>query len=232
MILPLAHLFQSTPNIRQQLPLQVDSFVKLALLCRLLSRAKFGTLQPVDLDEAVEKHGEAFLRTYEGLCVALKFHNARKLARQLRRDKFLMDCFPCERKHSLLKEAAEPVKNTSTFERTVLARALNLHKASLKHDMFDHLVRPSQDTSLASDCGVHDLEVGLELRMDGTIFGQGDVVFDSDTVAMFIVAPCNIQESVSDDHVLSFLGYRLEFVETVIAPPAWVMVMITHKKKC
>ena len=81
---------------------------------------------------------------------------------------------------------------------------------------------PKQDTSLASECGVHDLEVGLELRMDGTIFGQGDVVFDSDTSALFIVVPCNVQESVGDDRVLSFLGYRLQFVETVIAPPAWV----------
>ena len=115
-----------------------------------------------------------------------------------------------------------PIKNTSQFERTVTARALNLHKATLQHDMRDHLVGPKQDTSLASECGVHDLEVGLELRMDGTIFGQGDVVFDSDTSALFIVVPCNVQESVGDDRVLSFLGYRLQFVETVIAPPAWV----------
>ena len=222
MILPLAHLFQSTANIRKRIPLHVDSFVKLATLCKCLNRAKFGLLQAADLDEAAEEHGVAVLRTYDGQGVALKFHNAKKLARQLRRDKFLMDCFPCERKHSLLKEAALPVKNTSQFERTVTARALNLHMATLQHDMRDYLVGPKQDTSLASECGVHDLEVGLELWMDGTIFGQGDVVFDSDTSALFIVVPCNVQESVGDDHVLSFLGYRLQFVETVIAPPAWV----------
>ena len=126
-ILPLAHLFQSTTSIRKRLPLHVDSFVKLGTVCRCLNRAKFGLLQAADLDEAVEEHGVAFLRTYDRQGVALKFHNAFKLARQLRRDKFLMDCFPCERKHSLLKEAALPVKNTSQFERTVTARALNLH---------------------------------------------------------------------------------------------------------
>ena len=215
-VAPLCHLFQSTLSIRQALPLEVDSFAKLALLCRCLNRGKFGLLRPDELEHAQYQHGEAYLRTYDGEGVSLKFHNEGKMGGQLRRDQFLMDTFPCERKHSLLKEAALPVKNTIQFERTVMARALNLHKASLAHSMHDELLQPSQGDTLAGELGLNDVVIGLDMRLDGTMYGQGDIIFDSDDAAILIRAPCKIQKAAGDAYCLAFFGYKLHAVTKVL----------------
>ena len=211
---PLAHFLQ-TSSVRTRLPLEVDSWVKLACFCQKLQDAKFGKLTETQLANAAFSHGEAFLRAYDGEGVKPKFLNARLLSLQLARDGFLFDTFPCERKHSLLKLAALPIKNTSNFERTVIARALNLHKASLEHEMADGLVTPQPDPEMAAELGVISFAMAADMRLDGTLYGQGDVVLTA-AGAMVIATPCSLQYDCDSQAISAWLVRDLVFVEQAL----------------
>ena len=115
----LAHLFQVRDSIRKAFPLEVDSFAKLGVVCRAMAMAKQGIDNADHLNTVTYEHGEAFIATYDRKGIKSKFHNLRKMARQLKRDGFLMDTFALERMHAMLKEAATPVRNTRDFEESV-----------------------------------------------------------------------------------------------------------------
>ena len=88
-----------------------------------------------ELDAAILRHDVAFEAAYGGAVdeYVPKFHFTKHIPEQLRLDGFLQDCFTTERKHSLVLQAAEPVRNTRSFERSVLSRALLMHLDDTKH---------------------------------------------------------------------------------------------------
>ena len=110
LIMPLCHLLELECAIA--LPLEVDSFKKLTAVVRIIGRAKLGHDVADDLQVAFRAHGEAHILAYDEDAVKPKFHFARLLSRQLRRDGVHLDTFTPERKHAHSKYAAEPIDNT------------------------------------------------------------------------------------------------------------------------
>ena len=118
-----------------------------------------------------------------------------------------MDTFALERMHALLKEAASPVRNTRDFEESVMCRAWNLCKARFDNYQDDQLVQPM-------DCA--DCAIAIEMRLGGTLFGKGDIVFSGSGDVFRIVA------AVQANAGFSFKCHLLQFVEKVCDFIIWI----------
>ena len=180
----LAHLLWVTQRIRAALPLVVDSFVKLAKLSRTVAKGKLagGHITADELAAALRSHGDAFKTAYEGEGVKPKFHWARKLVKQFIIDGYIQDCYCMERKHALSKAAAEATDNTGTYEKTIQSRALSLHAGQLKQfNFFDGLHQGDWSPETALLIGAETATISTQLRLDGTTYTKGDVVFIRDT---------------------------------------------------
>ena len=215
---PLAH-FLHMHAVRTKLPDEIASFMELAVLVRMLARAKMGKMNPDTLSQALARHGNAFKRAYQGDGIKAKFHYARELPYQLQRDGMLLDTFTCERKHSMMKTAAEPIVNTSRFERSCLSRALTLHLATLREGIADALVRPEGSPEIASLLGFASCSIAKDIRVDGTLMGVGDVLWIAGRTCVQIICPMSAkfeEDNAADPSRLGFLVEVLDFVEQVL----------------
>ena len=128
---------------------------------------------------------------------------------------FLLDTFTCERKHVLLEFAAEPIRNTSCFERTCLCRALTLHIASLCDGIHDGLINAEADATTASVLGLVACSMSKDIRVDGTLMNIGDILLINSTQAVELVVPISAQFGVGQPARLGFLVDPLHFVDEV-----------------
>ena len=142
-----------------------------------------------ELDVALREHGEAFFAAYGEDAAKPKFHFAMHITSQVLRDGMLLDTWACERKHSILKSAALHIDNTLRFERSVLARALNLHLEGLVSGCLrDWVPRAEPCPELATTIGARSCAVAREMRFMGLRWGQGDVFFLNDVVYELVCA--------------------------------------------
>ncbi len=90
----------------------------------------------------------------------------------------VLDCFVHERKHQMLKRTGTAVKNTVTFEASVLSRVVLQQARQLKSLLVeDGLVgRTSQSSKVAVAFGAPTATVGRSLSCNGLAVGVGDVV--------------------------------------------------------
>jgi hypothetical protein len=183
-VVPLICHFVERPAIHLAIVLEVESFKTLACVVRLVMHAKLGGVDPGTLALAIKAHGDAFKLAYNGHGIKPKFHYARKLPLQLARDGYLQDTFALERKHSMLKAAAEHTDNTRTFEKTILSRAIALHANQLKTaPLLDGLHNETLCPELAELLNVRQASVGQSLVFTGTRCGRGDLIFIGDRAA-------------------------------------------------
>jgi hypothetical protein len=85
--------------------------------------------------------------------------------------------------------------------------------------MEDGLVTPKPDRHMATELGVFSFHTSPDMRLDGTLYGQGDVVF-TPAGAMVIATPCSVQLNGYDSEVvLAFLVRDLVFVEQALGFP-------------
>ena len=87
------------------------------------------------LDTAILRHDLAFEAACGGAVdeYVPKFRFTTHIPEQLRSYGLLQYCFTTERKRSLVLQAAAPVRNTRSFERSVLSRALLMHLDDTNH---------------------------------------------------------------------------------------------------
>ena len=98
-----------------------------------------------------------------------KFHYSRHLPLQADEDDCNPDCFVGERGNSKMKQAADPVDNTSTYESTVLCRTL------LKHEQ---MVQDFHADGLLGKC--HEFPEGKlakHVTWRGNLFRCDDIIF-------------------------------------------------------
>ncbi len=128
-LVPVIRYFCWRHNLDRLLPHEVASWSALGDVVHLLNRAKTGAAVAPELRAALRVHADLFTAAYGDVQANFlpEFHYARHVPEQIEDLGFSIDCFVTERKHNLLKKAAEPFLNTQTFERSVLARALALH---------------------------------------------------------------------------------------------------------
>ena len=101
------------------------------------------------------------------------FHNCLQMLQQ----GSIIDCFVHERKHQVVKRAASAVKNTTSFENSVLGQVLLEQTRQLQADIGDGLIgKVEQQPSLAKAFNAQIASVSQKLRFRGVVFGIGDVV--------------------------------------------------------
>ena len=191
---------------------RLSRFALLQRLSRfaLLQRLVHGIIQDVaELEVALREHGEAFITAYGEDACKPKFHYARHMVGQARRDGMLLDTWTCERKHSMLKAAALHIDNTRVFERSVIARALALHAASLRSGCLrDGLPRAVPCPELATAAGAHGCAIDKEMRWMGTRWGKGDMFFMNGN--LFEIVCCALVEM--DRPHLALAAFPFAFV--------------------
>ena len=112
-----------------------------------------------------------------------------------------LDTFATERKQSCLKTASEFIENASpnsmVFERSVLARFLQLHKELLNRAGFlDGLIEGSPCPELAERADVAHAWMSKRIRWQGCTVSAKDVAFVHDR-AYVVLGGCKLEDEFS-----------------------------------
>lgn len=125
-----------------------------------------------ELERALATFFLAHEAAYGHTHVRPKHHWLADIPAQFRRDDAVLDAFVIERQHLAIKVVAEPVRNTSHFEESVLASFLTVHIRDVRDfRMGDSLVGRTAPLAEVPGAVVAD-----KLKVYGTIFGVGEVV--------------------------------------------------------
>lgn len=164
---------------------EIDCLRAMCQVVGAMKRAKVGDLGAAASADALRvamgRHAEAYKASYAGEPTAYlpKWHVQWHLIGQILRDSMLLDTMPAERKHSVIRTVAAQVQHTSTFERSVVARALvtTLHDMQ-ELDAGDGLRGPRADPELDSMFGLPaGSTFSATARYQNVVFSSGDIVF-------------------------------------------------------
>lgn len=131
---------------------------------------------------------EAHRAAYGTERIKPKHHYAMHNALQAERGDLVLDCFVHERKHQVLKRAANPIKNTIRFESSVLARVLLEQSRQLQAlaaprclvgDSVSHM-------GVAAAWGVEEAALATSLRFEGLQVAVGDLALHGSSGAGFV----------------------------------------------
>ena len=163
-------------GFRQVFNREVASFCALADCIALLTMAKDGLPVADELAQKLHRHALRFVAAYgdDDLTVYIpKFHFARHIPAQIRRDGFLIDTLACERYHTRTKNVADPIKNTARLESSVLGRALQSHLALVNSpDCFGSALLQASDFDDFGD----GAKISLNMVWDGMRLTEDDVI--------------------------------------------------------
>ena len=153
--------------------LACESFLS---LCRLLDQFLFlkeGKITRSVILPLLQAHLAAHRQAYGDEYIKPKHHFGFHNVLAGDNDKVWLDCFVHERKHQIVKDSAEPVKNTSAFEASVLGRVLLQQLRQVQH------------TALA-DCllGEAKLHPGLSQELGGPVRVAKCVQFQGATIGL------------------------------------------------
>ena len=210
---PFRCFLEINEGIVRERPAVVRSFAALARVVGLLQRAKDGERVGDELAVALYDHAQVFHAAYgaaEGFRYPPKWHVARHIPSQIHRDGFLIDCFVCERYHTFIKLAADSVRNTVQFEKSVLGRALVAHLRLLNEPYCfrDGLLDSEPCAQLADMAGAREASVSRSMRWCGTLILEGDLL-RLDGHVRFVEACANV------DGTMCLLALPCHFVEQV-----------------
>jgi len=149
---------------------ELDSFYALCEVVDMLHGVKMGSkIEPNLLQNKLVQHGCLHQLAYGSDCVKPKHHFAFHIPLQLERDRMILDTFVLERKHQPIKQCAQHVKNTTTYERSVLSRVLVDQLRKLR-------AARSGDGLIGSVKRFGDTDVAKAARWKSCTVASGDVV--------------------------------------------------------
>jgi len=124
----LRHFAEQIVKPTGKIPQELASFLACCNLVDVMSQAKYRGAD-VALAQRFDDLAAKFRRlhglAYQHVHIRPKHHFLQHVATQWHEDGFVLDCFVHERKHQCIKAEANPIKNTTAFERSVLAATLN-----------------------------------------------------------------------------------------------------------
>lgn len=175
----------------------------LRLCCKvldLLQDCKGGPCDTRVLHEAMQSYLEAHKAAYGSAEWKPKFHYGLHIPEQIDRDQRLYDCFVVERSHQLPKFVATAVKNTGSFEKSVIARAF-LHRLQALAD-WDERPGLRGKKAFFEELGITLASAGY---LSGMTLNAGDLVLAMGyVISLTAVAEQNAQ--------FGLLGYTCELV--------------------
>jgi hypothetical protein len=137
-ILPLLrHFADEIIKPSGHIPKETESFLLLCNVCSLLQQAKALADVPTwlsdELRQAQIDHMKAFLSVYDESKIKPKHHFALHISAQIKKCRFVLDCFVHERKHRTLKQVFNTIKHSQPSSLAqVLLQRVALHW--LQHD--------------------------------------------------------------------------------------------------
>jgi len=170
----------------------------LAANCKVMAyvqESKLGHVEEAAMAASMTEHREAYDDAYatELADVELykpKGHYRNHLPRQAARDGFTIDCFVGERTHLRVKETANPIKNTETFELSVLERLYADLPESADQAFSTRLRQPMLAPEVCREVGGDHAWMGLGVRWQGLEIKERDVVFIDGTLLKVMAAAC------------------------------------------
>ena len=194
------------PHLRRE----VGSFVSCCKLLDMLQDTK-GEAEVLDttaLQQACKSYLQLHIATYGEDGVKPKHHFAFHIGEQAQQLKMLLDCFVIERSHQLPKLVATSIKQTASFEKSVIARSVLLRLKKLEDfDIQDGLRGPSATyPELAIAIGEPDVRVAGAAMAFGVSLGSGDMARIGNHMLKFKAA-------ISAGGYLGVLGYAGDVVE-------------------
>ena len=115
-----------------------------------------------NLQKAERKHARLHRAAYGTDLIIPKHHAALHIPKQARADQAIWDMFIIERLNQHAKAASEPIRNTTSFEHSVLSRIVSVQCNSLRspeHSMLEGLIGTQKpfplDPELACAGGVY-----------------------------------------------------------------------------
>ena len=131
----LRHFVQTRVGSQPGIENELASFAAACRCIDLLQLAKRGVADSREaadeLSRASAEHLELHKTAYGTAHLRPKHHWVMDVPAQLRRDGLVLDSFIVERIHLQVKSVAEHIRNTSCYERSVLAGVLNLQAQRL-----------------------------------------------------------------------------------------------------
>jgi len=128
-------------------------------------------------------HMELHVRAYGSAFVKPKFHLNTHVPDQLEIMMALYDAFTIEKIHLIVKECADPVRNTTSFERSVLRDVVHVQLAQLDRSTRDG---PTGKILQRGD----GFQISRAASVDGLSFCAGDVVRRGDEAGL-VMACCS-----------------------------------------
>ena len=186
-ITPLfAYMLQTVPGLRDEIPRETESFLALANLVRIITSTSEGA-SCVGVREAMTDHSQKKAIAY-GVGTGIfkykshaKFHIAEQFAAGVR-----VDALVCERLHIAAKRRLEDVRNTTSFERTAMERAIV--EAVHKWDEADTQQHGLVDAQQTGDGTI----VARRCRWRGLPLAAGDVVRQGDLHLYEVFGACKL----------------------------------------
>lgn len=197
MVFPLLrHFVETVVKPTGCLDDQCDSMLLMCGIIDAFLGLKRGTAPPMLrleslLSTYLEKHKAVYGLAYIKPKHHFAFHNA---MRHKRSGEVFLDCFALERKHQGVKAFGTTVKNTSSFESSVLARAIVEQRRQIQGtSLGDSLVGPAvQDERLSNALGPNS-RLAKALNFQGLLLGVNDVVL-FDAQAALVKACAQMQD--------------------------------------
>jgi hypothetical protein len=190
MIAPVVLHFLDTvaSRVTGELRAHIESFRKLCRVIDLIQAAKQGRVPDYGvIDVAIREGFVDYVDLYGNDDVIPKHHLQTHLTRQFIRDGMILDTLPCERQHQIPKSFGSVVRNTSSYERSVLCRSLLNQLTAIKE--FDE-----RDGLRGQSVWVDAVEghVSKELLCNGQHIHVNDVLLLDGTPMM--VKACGIRD--------------------------------------
>jgi hypothetical protein len=171
-------------GVPSQMTDQIASFDALNSSLRLVNLIKQGFDVTRQLADSLKAHALAFEKAYPEANAKPKTHYVLHVPGQVVRDGVLLDAFVGERKHGGMKRQADGVKNTVTFEHTIISRAVCSQLSWLEDpaNLADGLIAPSDSPGLATLERCSAAAVSSAMAWTGTRICIGDCLLLNDIV--------------------------------------------------
>ena len=169
----------------------IDSFLAACRSLDLLLAAKHVLADPSELGQALERQVSQYIvlhkAAYGTALMKPKFHWALDVPSQICRDRMVLDAFVIERTHLRVKAVAEHVRNTVSYERSVMASLATVCWQHAETDEFGNCLLGTT----APLTGIHGAWIADRMQVWSVEFSIDDMVSKSGGQVGSVVACCS-----------------------------------------
>ena len=172
---------------RGLIPAETASFLAVCRVLDLMDTIKkFGIGDRIlrELKQEVARSLRLHVAAYGCDWVKPKHHYMIHMPRQVEEDGVWLDCFVHERKHQVIKEAASHIKNTTSYEKSVLVPVVNTYLHLMQGIVKSSLTLPRDACDELAACLGQPCRISLRMRFEFMNLAKGDLLFVAESACM------------------------------------------------